>query len=207
MLRSTLRLLESDSPAAVLERLGSRPILGLTLGLDVAGDLHPLVARERLQEGWVELLEEQSAREDPQVMLIEDLHWGEEPLLELLERIVIDVQAPLLLLVTAWPDLPEGWRARLAESGTVLELDVLAPQDCRAASPGTARSRPSDDGPRVLARSGRRKSVLPRRVARRPDRRRRASARRRAVDGNALCRMISSFQTRCMPCSPRGSTC
>jgi hypothetical protein len=130
ILRSALRLLESDSPATVLERLGSRPILGLTLGLDVAGDLHPLVVRERLQEAWVDLLEHLSAHEH-QVMLVEDLHWGEEPLLELLERVIIDVHAPLLLLVTARPDLPEGWRARLAESGTVLELDVLAPQDCR----------------------------------------------------------------------------
>jgi hypothetical protein len=130
ILRSALRLLESDSPATVLERLASRPILGLTLGLDVAGDLHPLVARERLQEGWVELLVELGARE-PHVIVVEDLHWGEEPLLELLERVVSDVHAPLLFLVTARPDLPEGWRARLAESGTVLELDVLAPQDSR----------------------------------------------------------------------------
>jgi hypothetical protein len=74
MLRSILHLLESDDPATVLERLGARPILGLTLGLDVAGNLHPLVARERLQEAWVDLLGE-LGRERPLLIILEDLHW------------------------------------------------------------------------------------------------------------------------------------
>ena len=67
------------------DRLGDRQILGLTLGLDVAEDLHPLAARERLHEAWVEFLHELAA-ERPAVVLIEDLHWAEEPLLDLLER-------------------------------------------------------------------------------------------------------------------------
>jgi len=43
---------ESDSRDEIIERLGSRRILGLTLGLDVAGGLHPLAAVERLRIGW-----------------------------------------------------------------------------------------------------------------------------------------------------------
>lgn len=128
ILRSALGLRESDLPAAVLDRLGARPILGLTLGLDVAGDLHPLAARERLQEAWVELLFE-LARDQPLMIVVEDLHWAEEPLFDLLERVVNDVQAPLLVLATARPDLRARWRARLQESGTMLELDVLDPSD------------------------------------------------------------------------------
>jgi hypothetical protein len=125
ILRSALRLLESDAPATVVDRLGPRPILGLTLGLDVAGDLHPLAARERLQEAWIDFLAS-LARDQPLLIVLEDLHWGEEPLLDLVERVVNDLHAPLMVVATARPDLPDGWRARLAESGTVFELDLLS---------------------------------------------------------------------------------
>jgi class 3 adenylate cyclase/tetratricopeptide (TPR) repeat protein len=130
ILRSALGLLESDAPATVLERLAARPILGLTLGLDVAGDLHPLAARERLQEAWVDLLDELGGHQ-PVLIVLEDLHWGEEPLLGLVERIVSDLRAPLMVLATARPDLPDRWRARLADTGTLLDLDVLSRSDSR----------------------------------------------------------------------------
>ena len=128
ILRSALRLLESDAPATVLDRLGPRPILGLTLGLDVGGDLHPLAARERLQGAWVDFLAV-LARDQPLLIVLEDLHWSEEPLLDLLERVISDLQAPLMVVATARPDLPDGWRARLAETGTVLEVDLLSRRD------------------------------------------------------------------------------
>ncbi len=67
--------------------LGSREILGLTFGLDVAQDLHPLAARDRFQDAWVDFLGE-VASERTTVMLIEDIHWGEELLLDLLERLL-----------------------------------------------------------------------------------------------------------------------
>jgi predicted ATPase/class 3 adenylate cyclase len=125
ILRSALSLLESDSPATVVDRLGPRPILGLTLGLDVAGDLHPLAARERLQEAWIDFLAA-LARDEPLLIVLEDLHWGEEPLLDLVERVITDLHAPLMVLATARPDLADGWRGRLAESGTVFEVDHLS---------------------------------------------------------------------------------
>jgi class 3 adenylate cyclase len=49
-LREHLGLLESDAPEVALDRLRGREILGLTLGLDVARDLHPLAARDRFQD-------------------------------------------------------------------------------------------------------------------------------------------------------------
>jgi len=128
ILRSALRLLESDAPVTVLERLGPRPILGLTLGVDVAGDFHPLAARERLQEAWIDLLAA-LGRDQPLLIVLEDLHWAEEPLLDLLERVTSDLQAPLMVVATARPDLPDRWRARLAEHGTLLELDLLSRGD------------------------------------------------------------------------------
>ena len=103
-------ILESDSPDEVRRRLGKQEILGLTLGLDVAGDLHPLVARDRLHSEWVAFLSE-AAAERPVVLLIEDVRWAEQPLLELIERLARDVdEGPLLLLLTARPDFVDAGR-------------------------------------------------------------------------------------------------
>ncbi|MEK6191381.1 MAG: adenylate/guanylate cyclase domain-containing protein [Chloroflexota bacterium] len=129
VLKEHLGILESDPPSLVLERLGSREILGLTLGLDVARGLHPLAARDRFQDAWVEFLDEIVA-DRPTVMLIEDVHWGEEQLLDLLERLVHDTQGPLLLVATARPELLEqrpGWGARL--HGATVELEALSAEE------------------------------------------------------------------------------
>ncbi|MDP9302643.1 MAG: hypothetical protein M3P43_17390 [Actinomycetota bacterium] len=129
VLKEHLGIFESDPPAVVLERLGSREILGLTLGLDVAHGLHPLAARDRFQDAWVEFLEEIVA-ERPAVVLIEDIHWGEEQLLDLLERVVRDTRGPLLLIATARPEVLEqrpGWGARLRAA--TLGLEALSSED------------------------------------------------------------------------------
>jgi len=130
VLREHLGILESDHPRVVAERLGDRRFLGLTLGLEVGEELHPLAARERLHDSWVEFLEE-LARERPAVVLIEDVHWAEDDLCDLLETLVRQVAGPLLLLTTARPELLER---RPAWSGThrnssELPLDALPVAD------------------------------------------------------------------------------
>jgi class 3 adenylate cyclase len=127
ILKEELGVLESDPPAAVVQRLEGRPILGLTLGLDVAGDVHPLAARDRLQAGWVGFLEELVA-ERPVVVLVEDIHWAEDPLLQLLDRVVQDVRGPLLLVTTARPELFDtrpGWGGGRLDASTI-ELEALS---------------------------------------------------------------------------------
>jgi class 3 adenylate cyclase/tetratricopeptide (TPR) repeat protein len=108
ILKEHFELRESDSPEVVLRRLGERQILGLALGLDVARDLHPLAARDRLHEAWVEFLSG-LARDRPVVLLLEDLHWAEPPFLELVERLVTGVRGPLLVVATARPELLDSW--------------------------------------------------------------------------------------------------
>ena len=56
----------------------------MTLGLEAPSDLHPLAARDRLYQAWVGFLEELVA-DRPAVVLVEDLHWGEEALLDVFE--------------------------------------------------------------------------------------------------------------------------
>lgn len=126
VLREQLGLLESDPAERALERLGDRRVLGLTLGLDVADGAHPLAARDRLQESWTELVEQLSA-DRPLVLLVEDVHWAEQPLLDLLERLFRDVRAPLLLICTARPEFLQsrpGWG--VGPGATAIRLEPLS---------------------------------------------------------------------------------
>ena len=121
VLKEELGIRESDTPEKTLARLGSRPIIGLALGLDTAGDLHPLSARDRLHAAWIEFLGE-LVGQAPVVLLIEDLHLAEQPLLDLLERTLDDVRGPLLLVATGRPELFDvrpGWGARRTNAETI----------------------------------------------------------------------------------------
>src|SRR5690242_17971057 len=111
VLREHFDLREEDGADVALERLGRLRYLGLTLGLDVAEGLHPLAVRERLHDSWAEFLQE-LAKERPTVVLVEDVHWAEDDLLDLLDSLIAQVEGPLLVLATARPELLErrpGW--------------------------------------------------------------------------------------------------
>ena len=128
ILREHFGIHEGDAQEQIRERLAEREILGLALGLDVAGGLHPAEARERLHEAVVRLVEE-LAVERPLVLLVEDVHWAEDDLLDLLERVVRDVRGAVLLLATARPELfgaRSSWSAG-RRNATTLWLEPLAP--------------------------------------------------------------------------------
>jgi class 3 adenylate cyclase len=130
ILKHHLGILESDSAGTIRRRLGGREALGLTLGIEGRGRLHPLEVRERLREAWVEFVDELVA-DRPAVVLIEDLHWAEEPLLDLLDRLFRDVRGPLLMLVTARPELLDrrsAWGGGRRNSATIW-LDPLSSRE------------------------------------------------------------------------------
>ncbi len=101
-------------------------LLGLAVGVLEA------VEGERSQQeiAWaVRSWAEQLAGAQPLVLVFEDVHWGEEPLLELIEHLAAWVRtAPLLLLCLARPELLDvrpawgGGRVR----GVMLELEALS---------------------------------------------------------------------------------
>ncbi|MDQ2910813.1 MAG: AAA family ATPase, partial [Actinomycetota bacterium] len=72
------------------------------------------------------------AQEQPLVLVFEDIHWAEEPLLELIEHLATWVrEAPLLLLSLARPELLDirpGWGGGRVRA-TAIELEPLGPSE------------------------------------------------------------------------------
>ena len=129
VLKEHFGVLDSDPPEFIVARLAGREILGLALGLDVAGDAHPLAVRDRFQDAWSALLAEFAA-ERPVALLVEDLHWAEDPLLDLLEQMLETVRGPLLVIGTTRPELNErrpGFGARA--SADTIGLEPLPASD------------------------------------------------------------------------------
>ncbi len=104
-------------------------LLGLAVGVLEA------VEGERSQQeiAWAaRAWAEQLAEAQPLVLVFEDVHWGEEPLLELLEHLAASVrEAPLMIVGLARPELLDirptwgGGRVR----ATTLELEPLQAEE------------------------------------------------------------------------------
>src|SRR5207237_5949336 len=99
------------------------------LGL-ASGVLQALRGERGQQEiSWAarELMEQLAATQ-PLVLVFEDIHWAEEPLLELIEHLAAWVRAPpLLILCLARPELLDirpGWGGGRVRA-TAIELEAL----------------------------------------------------------------------------------
>ena len=104
VLRACLGLDAEDPPEVMAERLGRRDGLRPLLGLPLEGDLQAWEAKTRLRHAWIEFLEQKTA-EGPVILVVEDVHWADDPLLELLAVTAREATGPLLLLATARPEL------------------------------------------------------------------------------------------------------
>jgi class 3 adenylate cyclase/tetratricopeptide (TPR) repeat protein len=105
--------------AVVTEALGSDSAaphgligaaLAFTLGLD-SGDpefarLQPSAVHVELHRAWRTLLSALT-EERPLVVVVDDIHWADRALLDLLEEVAERVQGPLLLVCTARPELTD----------------------------------------------------------------------------------------------------
>jgi class 3 adenylate cyclase/tetratricopeptide (TPR) repeat protein len=102
-----------------------------------SGVLQAVQAEHNQQEiawaarAWAEKL----AEPQPLVLVFEDIHWGEEPLLELIEHLGTWVRGvPLLLLCLARPELLDirpGWGGGRVRA-TAIELEPLSAADSEA---------------------------------------------------------------------------
>ena len=102
------------------------------LGL-AAGMLEALEGERSSQEiAWAarEVMET-LADVQPLVLLFEDIHWAEEPLLDLIEHLADWVRAPLLIVCLARPELLDnrpGWGGGRVRS-TAIELEPLSEEE------------------------------------------------------------------------------
>jgi hypothetical protein len=130
VLKEHFGISEEEGVEAIGARLVDHPYLGLTLGIGGGEELHPLVVRERLHDAWVDFLGALT-RDRPTVLLIEDAHWGEDGLLDLVDTLVAHVAGPLLVLATARQELLDrrpAWGGARGRS-SALRLDALPPAD------------------------------------------------------------------------------
>jgi pentatricopeptide repeat protein len=124
ILKSAAGVLDSDPPQIVLTRIHSlvdsllvgQPesidatvdALAHTLGL--AGEhgtldgADPRTVRARLHQAWRTFFSA-TAVEGPVVVIIEDIHWAEEALLDLIEEVIDRAQGSLLFVCPSRPDL------------------------------------------------------------------------------------------------------
>src|SRR5256712_5978867 len=132
ILRFQAGLLDTDSPEAVRaklaawlnEKLPNQPDLLdgllLTFGTQdgVSGD--PGQIRQRLYQTWQSLISG-VAESQPVILALEDMHWADDGVLDLVEAVVANITAPLLIVCLARPELLErrptlGGRRRNATS-------------------------------------------------------------------------------------------
>jgi len=91
---------------------------GITLADNPFDRLAPESAGEELQLAWPAFASA-LASQQPTVIVIEDLHWAERPLLDMIERLAMRALGPLLIVATTRPEFMEregGWGSRAIPS-------------------------------------------------------------------------------------------
>jgi tetratricopeptide (TPR) repeat protein len=87
----------------------------------------------RAQQEWAVIwLLTALAGERPRLLVLEDLHWAEAPLLELLDRVPEGASGPLMIVGTARPELAERWASLNGRQTGVVSLPPLSSSECDA---------------------------------------------------------------------------
>ncbi|MGE5272509.1 MAG: AAA family ATPase [Verrucomicrobiota bacterium] len=117
----------------------------------VAGDANVVTSSEEIAWAFRKLLEAVAA-DTPLVCVFDDVHWGEETFLDLVEHVAdLSRDAPILLLCMARPDLLDrrpGWAGGKVNATNVL-LEPLGPEETERLIEGLAHV---DEGLRVRIR-------------------------------------------------------
>jgi DNA-binding SARP family transcriptional activator len=124
------------------------------LGADADPGMHPWEARERLRAAWIDLLDRLAA-DGPAVVWVEDLHWADDALLDLLEQGMREVAGPVLVAATARPELlgrRPGWGGGTSD-GSRLHLEPLRSEEAAAMLDRLAPGLPQEIAAQVLARA------------------------------------------------------
>jgi class 3 adenylate cyclase/CRP-like cAMP-binding protein len=148
ILKGDAGILDSDQPEMIVEKatssLGGRlgvgqstgtlQVLLSSIGVPVQPDplegAEPAAAKELIARSWKTYFESIAA-DQPILAVLEDLHWGDSSLFELVEYLAARVTGAVVFLAMARPDLAErrpGWGGGLRSSTTV-PLSPLSTED------------------------------------------------------------------------------
>jgi class 3 adenylate cyclase len=136
MVKCAAGIVDDDPLDVAIEKLRSfceDEVVADLLGL-ASGVLEAVQAERSQQEiAWAAReWAQRVAQEQPLVLIFEDIHWAEEPLLELIEHLVTWVrEAPLLVITLARPELLDirpGWGGGRVRA-TSIELEPLGPSE------------------------------------------------------------------------------
>jgi class 3 adenylate cyclase/tetratricopeptide (TPR) repeat protein len=136
MVKCAAGIVDDDPLDVAIEKLRSfceDEVVADLLGL-ASGVLEAVQAERSQQEiAWAAReWAQRVAQEQPLVLIFEDIHWAEEPLLELIEHLVTWVrEAPLLVISLARPELLDirpGWGGGRVRA-TSIELEPLGPAE------------------------------------------------------------------------------
>jgi class 3 adenylate cyclase/tetratricopeptide (TPR) repeat protein len=136
MVKCAAGIADDDPLDVAIEKLRSfceDEVVADLLGL-ASGVLEAVQAERSQQEiAWAAReWAQRVALEQPLVLVFEDIHWAEEPLLELIEHLVTWVrEAPLLVITLARPELLDvrpGWGGGRLRA-TSIELEPLGPSE------------------------------------------------------------------------------
>ena len=131
----------ADSAAAKLERRVAGPLAQIGLAADEIGrsaaalatsanlplthnplsGLGPEEIGDEMAQAWPRLLSG-LARTQPLTLVIEDIHWADEPMLRMVEAIATRARGPVLIIATARPE----FRDAHARFGTAADLSVVS---------------------------------------------------------------------------------
>ena len=172
ILKAAAGILDSDPPASALDRIraavdrllpaaseAERVLTSAALAHSIGIDdprrslaaLPPRQTRYEIHRAWRSWFEALAAQR-PVVTVIEDLHWADPGLLDLLEDVIEHVHGPLLMLCLARPEL--------SDRGARLGSRSRRPARDPPRTTGRHRRRLADQwpGPRALAPGRRRQS-------------------------------------------------
>jgi class 3 adenylate cyclase/tetratricopeptide (TPR) repeat protein len=115
--------------AAARELLGDDSVVPHIRALVGAGEA-AAISREDLFEGWRRFLERLAARY-PLVLVLDDIHWADDGLLDFVDHVADWAQGPIMVVATARPELFETrptWGGGKRNAASIY-LDPLSPDE------------------------------------------------------------------------------
>jgi len=162
-IKADARIMDDDAPSTALAKLDDRireihgpeadPAIGAALRAVLALDPLANLPREELFEAWRRHLDALAAIA-PLVLVLEDIHWADEGLLDVIEFLARWGEAPVLILCLARHELLErrpGWGGGMLNGSTIVLKPLGSEETSRLVDGLLGSAVPPDLRDRIVA--------------------------------------------------------